>query len=223
MDHRSILAVYAKPPLPGRAKSRLAASIGAAAAADLAAALLADLLATAVAMPELRVQLWRPPDTAAADFGAGLPPDLEPRLQQGADLGARMSHTVRSALEADGAARVLIVGSDCATHSAAALRQALAALERADLVFRPAADGGYVLIGARRWTAAPFAGIDWGGPRVMRQTRAALAAAGLAVRELAPTFDVDLARDLAPLRYALDRAAMPRTAAWLDRHPGAIT
>ena len=213
---RTILAIYSKPPIPGRTKSRLAVDVGDVAAAELAAALLADLLVMAAALPGVETQLWRPPDCDAAGFGALVPASVSHRVQVGADLGERMSHTCRTALEAEGAEHVLIVGSDCGTHEPAAIAAAIAALRTAAVVFRPAADGGYVLVGQRVWTPAVFAGPDWGAGTVMRQTRVALAAAGLRAHELAPTFDVDTVADLRPLALTL-RAAVGHDATrkWL--------
>jgi glycosyltransferase A (GT-A) superfamily protein (DUF2064 family) len=70
----------------------------------------------------------------------------------------------------------------------------------ADAVLAPAEDGGYALIALRRVSPRLFADIDWGGPRVMAQTRERLAALGWRWRELPTLWDVDRPEDVARLR-----------------------
>ena len=66
----------------------------------------------------------------------------------------------------------------------------------------PAEDGGYVLIGLRRPQPALFADVPWGSETVMTETRRRAEKLGLAVRELAALWDVDLPEDLERLRKA---------------------
>jgi hypothetical protein len=80
------------------------------------------------------------------------------------------------------------------------LRQALRALEGADLVLGPAADGGYWLVGlsAAGWPQARalFTGVSWGSAEVLRETLERAAALRLAPVLLAVLADVDRAEDL---------------------------
>ena len=58
---------------------------------------------------------------------------------------------------------LLIVGSDCPLLDGQYVDAALQALyDGADVVLGPASDGGYVLIGMRRYWSQLFEGIDWG-------------------------------------------------------------
>jgi len=92
---------------------------------------------------------------------------------------------------------VVLVGSDCASVGAAYLEQALAALESGEqIVFGPAEDGGYVLLGLRCVPDSLFEQVPWGEAQVMAKTRQNLAAAGLSWFELAPRWDVDRPQDL---------------------------
>jgi glycosyltransferase A (GT-A) superfamily protein (DUF2064 family) len=87
----------------------------------------------------------------------------------------------------------LLIGSDCAVLTPGLLRRAAAALADHDMVFVPAEDGGYVLVGARAGArlAPAFTGIAWSTARVMAQTREALAAAAIGMAELEPLWDID--------------------------------
>jgi rSAM/selenodomain-associated transferase 2/rSAM/selenodomain-associated transferase 1 len=192
------IAVFAKAPEPGTAKTRLIPLLGAAGAADLQARLTERALATAAAAALGPVTLWCMPTTehpllvsAAAAAGAGR------ALQCEGDLGARMFAATAAAL-AD-FSRVIIIGTDCPALTPAQLGEAVAALADHDAVLVPAEDGGYVLIGMRRANARVFAGIEWGGAAVMAATRRNLTALGWRWRELAHSWDVDRPEDFARL------------------------
>jgi glycosyltransferase A (GT-A) superfamily protein (DUF2064 family) len=97
-------------------------------------------------------------------------------------------------------AYALLIGSDCAVHSVASLNAARAALQTVDMVFTPAEDGGYVLVGARRAHAAAFAAIfaqiEWGTEHVMQQTRERLRAAAVSWHALPTLWDIDTGEDV---------------------------
>lgn len=215
------IAVFARAPVPGRCKTRLAAAIGAEAAAVLHAAFVTDTLRTLGtldrAAPELHVaDSPEHPFFAATCARFGLPP---PRRQREGDLGARM----HAALDRGGPA--MIVGTDAPTISAALVREAIAALDRGvAVVLTPVADGGYVSIGVAGSDPAGFlatSAIRWSSAHALADTVRAARAAGHGVALTTPHYDVDDARDLALLRahLALDPEAAPETAALLRRSP----
>lgn len=193
------IAVFAKAPVPGRVKTRLAADLGDERAARLAASLTTHALAMAVGAAMGPVELWCSPDAkhpffgeCAARFGVNL------REQRGADLGERMQVAIGDALAAG--SPVLLIGSDCPALDAAILERAAAALGRHDAVFVPAEDGGYVLVGMARRVAGAFDGIAWGRDTVMQQTRERLVRAHARWQELEPLWDVDRPEDYARMR-----------------------
>jgi rSAM/selenodomain-associated transferase 2/rSAM/selenodomain-associated transferase 1 len=170
------VAILARAPIPGQAKTRLIPALGAEGAARLQSWLLQRAVAMALVADVGPVTLWcagdpRHPDFALCRaFGS-----VAVRHQPEGDLGARMRMALREAASPDG---TLIVGTDCPALTAAHLRQAARALRERDAVVLPAEDGGYVLIGLREAAAEAFARIDWGTERVMAQTRARLRALG---------------------------------------------
>ncbi|MFG6157426.1 TIGR04282 family arsenosugar biosynthesis glycosyltransferase [Halomonas sp. 1390] len=190
------LAILAKAPIPGRAKTRLIPALGAEGASRLHARLLRHALATALAAtsPE-RITLWTALEHAhplfrelAARHGIAL------RAQPEGDLGARM-HQALAAMDAPG----LLIGSDCPALTPALLRRCAAALSDADGVFVPVEDGGYALVGVRRAERRLFSGIDWGTERVMAQTRERAEALDWRLACPARLWDVDRPEDLARL------------------------
>ena len=196
---RPAVAVFARAPVPGSAKTRLIPSLGAAGAARLQAAFIRRALGTATGAALGPVSLWCAPDcghpcfaACRDEFGIAL------ASQRGPDLGARMLHAFT---ELCATRPTLLIGTDCPALTAGALQAAAAALEQGDdAVFIPAEDGGYVLIGLARPVAALFRDIAWGSGEVMAASRERLRAAGLRWRELAPSWDVDRPEDLARLR-----------------------
>ena len=189
---RDAIAVLAKAPVAGFAKTRLIPAIGAHAAAVLQERLTAHAVETAVAAGVGPVTLWCAPDAKHSSFrglAARLPVTLE--QQPAGDLGLRMLTASQGA--------GLVIGSDCAAFTPAHLRAASAALGEADVVLIPAEDGGYVLIGMREAHPALFEDMSWGTPNVLAETRTRIAALKLKAIELAPLWDVDTEDDLARL------------------------
>ena len=192
---RQAIAVFAKAPIPGFAKTRLVERLGADGAARLQRQLTTRALQRACSLPETSVELW-------VDGSAGHPFvlqsahefDVTVRLQQGNDLGARMANAFASMLGE--AQRVLIIGTDCPAQSVTDLAAAFAALDAADVVVQPAEDGGYVLIGARECHPSLFDAVPWGSDRVLALTRERAAAAGLLLTELPTSWDLDRPADL---------------------------
>lgn len=209
------IIVFAKAPVPGLAKTRLAPALGAEGAAALAERMLHHTLAQAAAADIGPVELCAAPDathpalrTAAAQHGASLG-------EQGTgDLGLRMHRAFARSLMSHG--RALLIGTDAPSLGATVLRQAARALENHDAVFVPALDGGYALVGQRRADPRWFSDMSWSHARVMEQTRDRLRAAGVRWAELAPVADIDEPSDLAHLpqgwRDALFLSQTPREA-----------
>jgi hypothetical protein len=192
------IAVFARAPVAGQAKTRLIPLLGADGAAALQRQLIERTLATACAVPGARVTLWVAGDAAhpfvagaARRFGAAL------AEQQGGDLGARMHHAFAAA-----GAPLVLIGTDCPQLAPEDLSAAAGALRAHDVVIQPANDGGYVLIGLARPQRPLFESIDWGGPQVLRQTRERIDALGLRCALRPALDDLDTPADLQRARAA---------------------
>ena len=191
------LQVFAKAPVPGRVKTRLARTIGAEAAASVYRALAERTLATAAAARRAgvvgAVELWLDPESDPAAIATWCDRyGVTMETQAGDDLGARMHSALRSSIARGIPA--LLVGTDVPGYDVAYLARAAAALERHDAVIGPAEDGGYVLVGLAR-DIDVFGGVPWSTPEVMAATRARLVAAGASHVELPPLWDVDTLDD----------------------------
>ena len=206
-NRRIAVCVFAKPPIPGIAKTRLALDIGHEAAAALAEALLRDIWQVVCAVegivPVLAVSQMRPfPDPFRQ---AAMWPQGE------GDLGAKMERIFRRGL--DQFAGVIAVGSDIPQLRAAHIEDAILALKEDDAVLGPSPDGGYYLLGLKRCPKGLLGNLPWSCCETLRATEHRLRSREFSVRKLQPLSDIDVAADLSLLRTA---NCGPATHAWMD-------
>ncbi len=191
------VAILARAPQPGHAKTRLIPLLGPDGAAALQARLIARTVATATAAAVGPVTLWATPDDRHPAFQDKIGRGITLAQQPDGDLGVRMLAAIAAA-----GGPTLVIGTDCPALTAEHLRDAAAVLQSYDAVLIPAEDGGYVLIGMRTPQPALFTDVDWGTSTVMAETRFLLSAHNLTWRELPPLWDVDTPGDLDRLRRA---------------------
>lgn len=190
------IAILAKAPTPGFAKTRLIPVLGAEGAAAFQQSLIARAVETACAAATGPVTVWGAPDTTHRAFVALRGRGIGLMRQPDGDLGARMLAAMEAAK-----GPALVIGTDCPALTPAHLRNAADVLRHGtDVVVCPANDGGYVLIGAREAKAALFCGMTWSTSDVMDETRRRLREAGLSWQEPATLWDVDRPEDIDRLR-----------------------
>lgn len=197
---RVVTLVFARAPLPGQAKTRLAVRLGDWGAARLQARLTRRALRAACRARCGPVELHGTPRARHGMFvclsGAF---GVVVRDQRGAHLGERMYRALAGALRRHRGA--ILIGTDCPAIGPREIARAARMLAGGcDVVLGPAEDGGYGLIAARRVSPRLFQGIDWGGERVFADTVRRLAGLGYRWRALAPTWDLDRPQDLERLR-----------------------
>ena len=204
MKDKTALIVFAKAPIAGQVKTRLAPALGAEGAARLASRMLDHTLESARAAGIGPIVLCCAPDAAHASLiAAAARAGATRSVQADTDLGTRMTVALEAALQSH--ARALLFGCDCPALSATVLRAADSALRSTDLVFVPVADGGFVLVGAARHAMHRllplFTDVAWSTRGVMDALRARLNAQAEhdAMRwvELPALHDIDESADLA--------------------------
>jgi len=214
------LLVFARPPEAGRVKTRLSPPLPPDEAAVVYEACLRDVLALA-ARERGRLAVWIDGGLAARDYFAQAFPVVPAEPQSAGDLGERIEDAFRRNFD-EGAERVVIVGSDAPTLPESCLHDAFDFLTEVPVVFGPALDGGYYLVGLRRdaWPAAGalFRDVPWSTPEVLRISGERAAAAGLALRLLPAWYDIDRPEDLA--RARAHAAPGSHLARWLDGPEG---
>lgn len=204
------VAVLAKAPLPGLAKTRLIPALGPQGAARLQRQLTRAAVQTALDARLGPVTLWCAPHAQHRFFRAmHRTTGVRCLVQASGDLGQRMHTAFRLHCEQG---PLLLTGTDCPPLTPDHLRRAAQALlDGDDAVFYPAEDGGYVLVGLRRPQAALFENIAWSTDAVMAQTRERASTTGLRLRELETLWDLDVPGDLVRWRV------------WRDQHPARLS
>lgn len=194
------LVLFAKPPLPGRAKTRLAEEIGPAAAARLAEALLHDTIALAESLAEREPAEAPKLVLAYTDrqswFTPALSHDWRLIEQRGDDLGERIENALAD-LDPAPDDRTLFIGMDSPHMPPERVTEAYEALEDFDAVLGPCDDGGYYLIGMRGVIPdGLLQKVRWSTSDAMADTIAAFEALTLSVDQIAPGYDIDTISDL---------------------------
>jgi uncharacterized protein len=192
------LILFTRYPMPGQAKTRLIPVLGEQGAAALqrrltlrAIRLAESVKATCGAEFEICF------DGADAPVMQGWLGDRFKFCPQGqGDLGQRMASAFEESFHGGSDATVLI-GADCPELTAEIVGDAFDALRKAPVVFGPALDGGYYLVGLRRLVRDLFRGPSWGREKVLADSLQILKKAGLEAALLKPLADIDRPEDLA--------------------------
>jgi uncharacterized protein len=164
MRARRHLVVFAKAPVLGRVKRRLAADIGPLAALRFQREAAAQLLRRVARDRRWRCWLALTPDCSVA--GPRFWPIRCERIRQGpGDLGRRMARPFARL-----SGEVVLIGSDIPDIAASHIEAAFRLLGQNDLVFGPARDGGFWLVGGRRLPRGLFARVRWSSPHALADT-----------------------------------------------------
>lgn len=187
-------------PEPGRGKTRLAAGVGAASAFRIHTLLVRRTLGVVhdfkKAHPDVSVTLAFTPPERAREMALSFPGPWKAIPQTGSHLGERMGRAMRWAFD-QGAEQVALLGSDIVDLQSRDIEAAFTGLgSGSGAVIGPARDGGFYLIGLRRYVGAPFRVEDWGTGEVCARTESLLRSSGLGVRRMEVRCDVDRAADL---------------------------
>ena len=186
------LVVMAKAPRLGQVKTRLAREIGDVAALAFFRHTCLDLLRRMSPDPRWQTVLALSPDMAVHEEGVW--PEGVPRIAQGpGDLGARMGRLLRDMPPGP----VVIVGGDIPGISNEHIARAFDALGTADTVLGPADDGGYWLVGMKRFPRVPeiFDGVRWSSEYALADTKANIERAGLTLALADMMNDIDTGAD----------------------------
>ncbi|RKZ38036.1 MAG: hypothetical protein DRQ37_00360 [Gammaproteobacteria bacterium] len=195
--------LFARAPEAGKVKTRLTSALGEQGAADLYERFVRQAVENAVEADLGPVTLWTTPNTQDPFF-SGLRQEysIDIALQEGADLGERMSFAFRRCLSSYPAA--LLLGPACRSLTVEDLQSAARILKSgSDAVLIPALDGGYVLLGLRGPVPDVFSQVPWGTDSVLAATRAHLRKRSLRWTELPSRRDIDRPADLAFVDAAL--------------------
>lgn len=201
-DSQTQIVIFAKYPNAGQVKTRLIPALGADKAAQLAERLLQHTLTQALDS-DYPVELCGSPAAEQPCWQSlKLPAAVQHTSQYEGDgnsnLGERMAQAAQQVLATQ--RNVILIGTDCPSLDAATLQHAAekleGQLEQHDAVIIPASDGGYVLLGLRRFDRSLFEGIAWSSATVCADTLQHLQALNWSICTLPTLHDIDEPEDL---------------------------
>lgn len=214
---REVVLVFARAPVAGQVKTRLAPDLDAVRIVDLYKCFVTDILNT-LSQAGHPVRLCYDPPDSGGIVRDWLGDGIACQAQDGKDLGEKMSNAFASAF-ASGVGRAILIGTDTPDLPSAIFTSAFSALTDHDAVIGPALDGGYYLIGFRSDTFRPsiFRDIAWSTASVYATTLARLTECNAIVYNLPAWRDIDSLTDLDALALSLVRGDTfaPATAAYL--------
>jgi rSAM/selenodomain-associated transferase 1 len=157
MIDRQALIIIAKRPEKGKVKTRLNGHMPADAVVKLYTHLLDQTVQKLRTIPGVDTHIAFAPEESIdyfSRFGVNLIP-----LHKG-DLGIRMSEAFEE-LFSRGYRKAVLVGADIPDLSSGIIMNAFDVLSVNDLVFGPAQDGGYYLVGMSKFTKEIFENVPW--------------------------------------------------------------
>lgn len=196
-EQRCRLILFARFPVAGKVKTRLIPALGAEGAAALHRRLVLRSLRTANAWCQSQgVELEiRFAGDDANEMQHWLGDGWLCRPQCAGDLGQRMAGAFADSFREDSPATV-IIGSDCPSLTPDILSAAFESLKAGPVVFGPATDAGYYLIGLTKLVPELFQGIVWGMETVLAQSLEKLAHLDIKPALLQPLADLDRPEDV---------------------------
>ncbi|BDS12695.1 TIGR04282 family arsenosugar biosynthesis glycosyltransferase [Aureispira anguillae] len=192
INKKKSLMVFAKNPVLGTAKTRLAASVGDQKALEIYKFLL-EYTAQITSKVNCERRVFYSTHTDLDDeFSNDL---FSKTVQIQGDLGQKMYAAFEQMFK-EGYQQVIIIGSDCYELSTEIISQAFEALDQHNFVIGPANDGGYYLLGMRQLESVIFNHKKWSQERLYHDTLIDLEALGYSYAELPMLSDVDYLEDL---------------------------
>lgn len=162
--------IFAKFPVPGKVKTRLAQSLGYREASEAYRRMVEQVVENTTPSQKGFVRsLYVDPPERISDFQSWLPEVDHYEAQRGENLGERLAKAFASSHQKTWT-KALIIGTDCLEVDEALIMEAFAELENHDLVLGPARDGGYYLIGMKQNYPELFQDIPWSTDQVFSTT-----------------------------------------------------
>lgn len=190
------LIIFLKYPEAGKVKTRLAKDIGAEKAARIYSNMAKQIVDKVSNSGNYNTVIYYDPPEKKNEIAKWLEgKGFHFSQQTGDTLGRRISSAFSEVFD-QGAERAVIIGTDCIDITPDIINQTLDLLNLNDLILGPADDGGYYLLGLKKYIPGIFEKIDWSTERVLNQTIENIKQLGLEYDLLTSLRDIDDVYDL---------------------------
>jgi len=199
-----LLIVFAKTPEAGQVKTRIGEVAGNEQAAIIYTHMLEKIMAESASNEMWRQVFSIPRDSDSAWFTRR---ELEVMLQDGNDLGEKMSNALARGFQS-GAGEIILIGSDIPTLCRREIEDAFFLLGAAQAVIGPSTDGGFYLFGIKmeHRLAGAFVlegDIQWSTPKVLGKMQELCREKSLSLSYLPIKTDIDTYEDWLNYRSAV--------------------
>ena len=186
------LLIFVKNPELGKVKTRLASSIGVEAALEVYRNLLNHTRRITIKL-ECQKTVGYSQFVDDNDIWDNSIYDKE--LQIGHDLGEKMSGAFQNFFQNE-SSKVVIIGSDCSELTKEIIEESFIMLDDNDVVIGPAKDGGYYLLGMKKYYPQLFENKKWSTNSVLSSTIVDLENLEVDYHILQELSDIDRVEDL---------------------------
>jgi rSAM/selenodomain-associated transferase 1 len=168
MESKKALIVFQKNPVLGKVKTRLAATLGEEQALKIYMQLLQHTYSMINQLQSIDTFIY-----FSEEFEPGMDNsflcNVQFRVQNGIDLGSRMKNAFDQVL-CEGYEKAVVIGTDCPGITTAIINEAFKKLNLTEVVFGPAEDGGYYLLGLKKIDFNLFNKMTWSNQHVLSES-----------------------------------------------------
>ena len=189
---KEALLIFAKNIQYGKVKTRLASTIGNEQALFVYQKLIEHTIAITKKINADKIVYYSNSIVEKDEWENNI---YQKKLQSGNNLGERMKNAFKSSFTA-GYQKVIIIGTDCFELNEGLISIAFERLNDDDIVLGPAKDGGYYLLGMKKFYPSLFENIEWSSEKVLKQTLTSAMRLNLSVFLLPQLSDIDREADL---------------------------
>ncbi|MDT8410845.1 MAG: TIGR04282 family arsenosugar biosynthesis glycosyltransferase [Vicingaceae bacterium] len=203
MENKNLLVVFVKNIRLGKVKTRLAQTIGNENAFLIYKELVKITEKATQQLQNCTIQIYFSDEIEETQWD-----NCKKFIQQGNDLGEKMQHAFQQGFTS-GYEKIVLIGSDLPAISASIIQQGFDALNSNDIVFGPAEDGGYYLVGMNKLHPTIFQNKPWSNEELLSVTLKELS--GYKLQLLPFLNDIDVYEDLKKHPLLLQLIENPET------------
>ena len=189
--NKKALIIFVRNPVLGKVKTRLAATVGDEKALEIYQSLLQHTHDITAGL-NCDKYVYYADEVANNDMWGNA--HFKKAKQAEGNLGYKMMRAFADMFQ-KGYQSVCIIGSDCLSLTATAIKEAFDKLEQADVVIGPSEDGGYYLLGMKKVIAPIFTNKQWSTDSVFPETMTAIKLLSLTHSLLPVLSDIDTEED----------------------------
>lgn len=189
---QNLLLIFVKNPIKGEVKTRLAADIGEEKAVEIYQQLL-DI--TKRKTLDIQEDIWIMYGNKMPEMDIWANEKYVRKGQNGKDLGEKMQNAFAEGF-AHQYEKIVIIGSDCPEITQEIIENAFKALNDSEIVFGPAKDGGYYLLGMKELHSFLFQNKKWSTETVLQDSLVEIIYQNIDYQLLVALNDVDRVGDL---------------------------